>query len=89
MVEPISLQHKFVGWPLHITIVPWFPVAPEQLLRLHKLLEKIASRLSKIQLTVGGEEKFGPSKDLVVHIIEPHRELQLLHNDVLELLEAS
>jgi hypothetical protein len=78
MVEPISLQHKFVGWPLHITIVPWFPVAPEQLLRL-----------SKIQLTVGGEEKFGPSKDLVVHIIEPHRELQLLHNDVLELLEAS
>lgn len=86
MVESAP-PREFVVWPLHITIVPWFPAADEQ--KLDQLLEKIAARHEAFIVKVGKTEQFGRRDKLAVNLVEDPGNLHRLHWDVFRQLEKN
>jgi 2'-5' RNA ligase len=86
MVQPAP-EREFVVWPLHITVVPWFPVEDEA--RLDKLIGKIASAFEAFVVNVGNTEMFGAKKDLAVSLVEPSTQLEDLHQAVYHSLEKN
>lgn len=86
LVEPAPLQ-EFVVWPLHITIVPWFPAEDEE--KLNNILEKIASRHQAFIVGVGKSELFGRKDKLTVNLVDDPGDLHRLHWEVFHTLEKS
>lgn len=86
MVEPAP-PHEFVLWPLHITIVPWFPADDSK--GLDELLTKIASKHEAFIVTVGKREYFGKEDKLTVNLVNDSGDLHRLHWDVFHSLEKN
>lgn len=85
--EPLKYGDTFTDWPLHTTIVPWFPVKEGHERELDGLLTEISKRHKPIVVKVGEIAMFGSKKDVPVSIILPNRELTELHLDVFSTLE--
>ena len=86
MVEPSPLR-EFVVWPLHITIVPWFPAEDEE--KLDSLLTKIASSHEAFIVEVGKSELFGRKDKLTVNLVKDSGSLHRLHWEVFHTLEKN
>jgi 2'-5' RNA ligase len=84
MVEPAS-NEEFEIWPLHITLVPWFPCNDEQ--RLDETLQKIAGRHKEFKVRAGKLEQWGKKEKFEVQKIEDEGLLHKLHWDVFRKLE--
>lgn len=87
MLEPVRVGQEFVDWPMHITVVPWFPCQDED--KLDMLLTEIAQGHQSFKAEVGELEKFGPKKDIPVNLVEQNKRLDNLHRDVLDVLEEN
>ena len=87
MIEPVSVGQEFIDWPLHITVVPWFPCHDDN--KLDALLMEIAKSHRPFKAKVGKLEKFGPKRDVPVNLVKRNRRLNNLHNDVLDVLEKN
>lgn len=87
MLEPADVGYEFIEWPLHITIVPWFPCDDEK--KLDAILEEIAGNHPVFSVTVGPAEWFGPKKDVPVNLVEASPALMALHIAVFEALEKN
>ena len=79
MVEPAP-PREFVIWPMHITIVPWFPVEDEQ--KLDKVLEKVATRHEAFDIAVGRVQEWGRKDKFKVTLVNDPGNLHRLHWDI-------
>lgn len=86
MVEPAP-PREFVIWPMHITIVPWFPVDDTE--KLNKVLEKIASRHEAFDISAGKVQEWGKKDKFKVTLINDPGNLHRLHWDTFHGLEKS
>jgi 2'-5' RNA ligase len=84
MVEPAT-ESKFEFWPLHITLVPWFPCDDE--IKLNQTLEEIAQNHKPFSVHAGKIEQWGKKDKFEVQIVEDNGELHKLHWDVYRQLE--
>lgn len=88
MLEAVDFNVEFEVWAQHITIVPWFPVKDEKL--LNKLLQTIANRHKKFEVSAGRIEEWGRKQKYEVVTIDDNKELlKKLHDDVFESLEQN
>lgn len=87
LLESMPLGVEFEDWPLHITLVPWFPCRDES--RLDKVLQGVAANNHKLQVTVGKRVMFGPRKDIPVNLLTNDGDLYRLHWDVFRTLETN
>jgi len=89
-VEPLAKYNKFVNWPLHITIVPWFNCPSEDYPKLDKLLSDITNKHYKFCLEVGEIASFGwHGKEFLAQLIKPNNDLKQLHLDIFNTLETN
>ena len=86
MVEPAP-PREFVVWPLHITIVPWFPADGEE--RLNSLLNNIAQKHEAFIIKVGKTAIFGRKDKLTVNLVDDPGNLYKLHWEVFRALEKN
>jgi 2'-5' RNA ligase len=84
MVEPAK-HDDFEIWPLHITLVPWFPCDDDE--HLDRTLQFIANRHKQISARTGPVEEWGKQDKIIVQTIEESEKLHNLHLDVYESLE--
>ncbi len=89
MIDPAHAPRQFqrtrLGWPLHVTLVPWFTVQNVTDLQ-HRLHSIIAQETSFIAET-GEDTFFGAQHDTPVSLIANRQPFVLLHNVLLELLD--
>jgi len=87
MAEATRVGREFVEWPLHITIVPWFPTADEA--KLDAVMEILAARHQAFEVKVGKIDYFGKKDKLAVNHIEDNNRLRDLHWEVFHSLEKN
>lgn len=88
MLEPMPKAEEFEIWPMHITIVPWFPCDDSQ--RLDKTLSKVAARHPAMVAKIGDTEDWGrQDKFKVIKIENETGQLHRLHQDVFSCLETA
>lgn len=87
ILEPYEIGQKFEKWPLHITIVPWFPA--DDTAGLDKLLTALAAKQRPFSVRIGDVEYFGVKKDVAVNIVEPTEPLTKLHEQTVTLLDTA
>src|SRR5579863_241943 len=87
MLESCELGQEFEEWPLHVTILPWFPATDEA--KLDEILGSFARRLKPFFIEVGGVENFGAKKEVAVNIVKPNRTLIALHKRVRKTLDEA
>jgi 2'-5' RNA ligase len=88
MLEPMPADKEFESWPLHITLVPWFPCDNES--KLDSTLAKIAARHEAFIVAVDKKEDWGrEDKFSVITIADEEDLLHKLHLDVFDTLENS
>ena len=85
MLESVPAGVEFELWPLHITLVPWFPVRDE--VKLDKVLSSIAIKHSPVTAKVGEVTMFGPRRDIPVSLLTNDGDLFRLHWNVFQTLE--
>lgn len=92
MIEPQPVGYKFARkrdeWPLHITLVPWFAISPDDNPAFQNALAAYAASLQSFVVTVGQEAHFGSSGDVCVNVISDQEPLQSIHEDLLDVVQA-
>ena len=78
---------EFVIWPMHITIVPWFPVEDEK--KLDEVLQKVASRHEAFDVSAGREQEWGRKDKYQITLIKDPGNLHRLHWDIFHSLEKN
>jgi hypothetical protein len=86
MVEQAP-PHEFIIWPMHITIVPWFPVEDEA--KLDEVLRKVAAKHEAFDATAGKVEEWGKKQKFSVQRIDDPGNLHRLHWDIFHSLEKN
>lgn len=86
MVEPAP-PREFIIWPMHITIVPWFPVDDEA--KLDKILERVASKHEAFDVGTGNAEEWGRKEKFKVTLVNAPSNLHRLHWDIFHSLEKN
>jgi 2'-5' RNA ligase len=84
MVESAT-QKEFEIWPLHITLVPWFPC--DNASRLDSTLKQIANKHKPFKVRTARVEEWGSEDKFIVQLIEDEEKIHDLHNDVYQKLE--
>ena len=74
-------------WPLHVTIVPWFTVADEEL--TVRSLERVAHQTHAISLSVGNQEMLGLLGTVPVNSIVNQAPAMALHQILVDTLVAT
>jgi len=88
MLEPQPAAEEFEIWPMHITIVPWFPCDDSQ--RLDKTLSEVAKRHRTLETKIGKVEDWGRKDSFeVIRIEDESGRLHRLHWDVFRSLETA
>lgn len=88
MLEKVKLHQKFNKWPLHLTIVPWFSISPQNLSSFLASLQKASRGINSITIKPKGLDYFGPKKDIRVFRVENNPKLLRLHQDLLKILDS-
>lgn len=87
MLEPMPKGKEFETWPMHITIVPWFPCDDGE--KLDKTLEKIAQKHKPFEVKIGKTAKWGGKEKFKVIKIDGDWRLLSLHWEVFKSLEKN
>ncbi len=80
-LEPFEIGEEFMMWPLHITLVPWFPMAPKR--ELIRELYEIAESTKPFAVNLGMFALFGANAEIPVRLIESSTALDRLHSRTL------
>lgn len=87
MLEPMPAGQEFEIWPLHITIVPWFPVDDE--VKLENVLKNVAAKHQRFTVQAGRRQQWGRKEKFDVVPIEDSYKLHSLHWNVFHNLEKN
>jgi 2'-5' RNA ligase len=88
MLEPQAPDEEFEIWPMHVTIVPWFPCDDSD--RLDEVLSKVAGRHQGLEAKIGTTEDWGRrDRFKVIKIEDQGNQLHRLHRDVFRSLEKA
>jgi 2'-5' RNA ligase len=87
MLEPVPAAEEFEIWPMHITIVPWFPCDDAE--RLDKTLSKIATKHKPFDVKAGEITEWGSKEKFKVLKIDGDWRMLSLHWDVFRSLEKN
>ena len=81
--QPLGLRflRQCNGWPLHVTLMPWFSVADE--IALQAELARLATRTSQFTTSFGNQIAFNPETD--VTLVQDTSGLHQLHLDLLNI----
>lgn len=69
-VEPQAVGGRFSGWPLHVTIVPWFRLDEQSEVIAHDLRRELR-HVVPFMAIADGEAMFGPHKSRRVRLMQP------------------
>lgn len=81
--EGTTFRRKRTEWPLHVTLVPWFTVEDGQRGALLADLMLKGAEKQPFRVHVGGEELFGPHKDVPVNLIVEQQPVRALHDELM------
>lgn len=83
-VEPVTdgLVFPRTQWPLHITLARFDVEGDAELERLAALVDPHAKAALGARLAVGEEAGFGRNGTVAVNLIQPQRDLQVLHEEL-------
>ena len=81
-------RRERASWPLHITLVPWFHINPENEAPLLTTLHAYGATHGSFAVRVGGEELFGPCKNVPVNIIAGQARIIQLRDDLIALVKG-
>lgn len=70
--------------PLHMTLVSWFRTS--RVADLEFPLDEFSRQTRAVDLQIGGEEQFGPHKDVPVNVIANPEPVRALHDGLLALI---
>ena len=88
LVDPREVGDRFartrMGWPLHITLVPWFTLNPEP--EALQALESVAKASVQFSVFVGEDAMFGPHKRIAVSLIAEPKQCAELHRGLVDSL---
>lgn len=87
MLEPMPKGREFEIWPMHITVVPWFPCDDAEL--LDRVLGKVAAGRQPFEVKVGQLAEWGGSDKFSVIKIDADWRLLSLHWDIYKSLEKN
>lgn len=88
MLDHMPAGQEFEVWPMHITIVPWFPCDDEG--RLDETLSALQQKYHPFEVKTGRIEEWGQGKDrFKVLRVEDNAKLRSLHWEVLRALEKN
>jgi 2'-5' RNA ligase len=87
MLEKVKLHQKFNKWPVHLTIVPWFSISPQNLSAFLASVQKASRGIHSITIKPKVLDYFGPKKDIRVFRVENNPKLLKLHYDLLKILD--
>jgi len=80
------VRSRHSGWPLHITLFPWFGVPNFEI--LDSKLNEIAERSKTFSVQVGPERMFGEHADIPVNIIQNQTTLRQLHTELEDVITS-
>ncbi len=80
------VRSRHGGWPLHITLVPWFGVSDYEKLDLE--LRRIVQKQHPVTAVIGSEQLFGSNHDIPVNVIENQTELKQLHDELTSIIQS-
>ena len=82
-IESNNVPHDFnvSEWPLHITLLANFTIT-SPLGSLIKQLDDFATHIRSFELTVDGEDTFGPNRNVAVSLIKPTIEIIKSHDEL-------
>jgi 2'-5' RNA ligase len=87
MLEPMPKGEEFEIWPMHITLVPWFPC--DDAVRLDEVLSMIAKKHKAFEVKAGKITEWGGKEKFKVLKIDGDWRLLSLHWDVFRSLEKN
>lgn len=87
MLEPLPPGEEFEIWPMHITLVPWFPCDNRK--KLDEVLAGVAGRHARLTVTIGKAEMWGDKDKFKVLKVDDKGGLYRLHWDVFQSLEKN
>lgn len=86
LIERLEPGDRFpktrAGWPLHITLLPWFETGPLQRAALIELLDEYAVAHSPFTVYVGNEKQFGADGETTVNVIDDQTYIRALRNGI-------
>jgi 2'-5' RNA ligase len=84
--EGYRFERKRNQWPLHITLVPWFTVADEEVLKA--CLTSVMQTTEAFAVTVGEQVLFGGHQEIAVNLISDQTDVVRLHHSLMALLQG-
>lgn len=87
-IKPVRAGHTFQRseWPLHITLARFDSKEPPD--GVTKRIDRAFSGLQAFDVCTGADDFFGRNRSVPVSLVEPHPQLQLLHDRLLDALGA-
>lgn len=90
LVEPKEEGRTFrrtrLGWPLHITLVPWFTSLDDA--KMTVALAALARKQPAFTVTVGEEALFGSEQDVAVSLVATTAPCEALHRALVDMLRS-
>lgn len=87
-IDPMSVGLEFKSAPLHCTLMPWFQTSAS-VAEIEQLIRNKCSKYRSLTLISGEPALFGPENDIPVHVLEPNLDLQTLHLELFDALNAN
>jgi len=87
MLQPQAIGSYFdrSRWPLHITLLPWFGIAPSKRDQFRYEMEQLERTKPALKATIGEAALFGSERNVPVNIIADQGELKSLHLSLLQI----
>jgi hypothetical protein len=85
--KPNNFEFMAGDWPLHITVIDSFETSMDK----KELIRALKDCLSKFKINsthIISFDNFGPNKDIPVARVELTRDLRLIHNSIVGILES-
>jgi len=86
-VDPLPVGLEFEHAPLHCTLMPWFWTSTS-VADIEQLVRTTSLKYRPLTLVSDRPALFGPNYDVPVHVLKPDANLQKLHLELFEMLNA-
>jgi len=84
--EKVGFESKHT--PQHITLLPPFPTEPRQTGSVMQVASRVANMFTPFDITLAGNDNFGPNKNIPVILVKTNVLLHKVHNLLIKELKS-
>lgn len=88
VAENYTFKRSRMGWPLHVTIIPWFLLTKQKSTETIESISNYIAELQSFEILTGKEEFFGPDKKTRVTVIKTKDIFEKIHKQLLTIIES-